>query len=95
MTYLNRTDQSWRVFIIGVSRSSCAVPIAGQSVTVLGNNIQTPKYLMKIRPVVMALFLAHTGMDRRTEVARLKVTFRRIFFQRGYKPCKEVTTSVS
>jgi len=95
MTYLNRKDQSWRDFTIGVNRSSCAVPIAGLSVTVLENNIKTPKYLMKIRPVGMALFLAHTEMDRQTEVARLKVTFRRIFFQRGYKPCKEVTTSVS
>ena len=38
------------------------------------------KYCPKIRPVGIALFLAHTEMDRRTEVTRLKVAFLRTFF---------------
>lgn len=67
------------------------MPFAELSVTVLENNIKNSKYFTKIRPVGIALFLAHTEMYRRTEVTRLKVAFRRIFFQRGHKPCKEVT----
>jgi hypothetical protein len=53
--------------------------------------IKNSKYFMKICPVGIALFHAHTEMERRTDVTRLEVAIRR-FFQRAYKPFEAAAT---
>lgn len=62
---------------------------AGLSVTVVESNIKNSKYFTKIRPVGIALFVAHTEMERPTEVTRLKAAFRRIFSNAATNPVRK------